>query len=261
MKITCSAIQEEKRQKRIWRARDVVDCNVASCLNKSLHATVLTFFTLPFAENITQFLNFFATDNRRPAVTLMTLLWIFEGRNIIEDGHGIRVSVPGSTTRNNFYLVSRMFWTNDTSKSSICWGANDPRFNFRQVCCFFLTMLTRLCLSYSLLLQRVAKGTQTQSFWGVTSVHEELTALEIFHIWNMENAFSKDFWKILFLKNKRIRGRSKKSFVNVNTSLINKCENHCASLHLDSIKKYQTDFHVWILWSKQPGMLRDLGKM
>ena len=74
----------------------------------------------------------------------MTLLWISEGRNIVENGHGFRVLVPGTTTRSNFYLISRMFWTNDTSRSSICWGRNDPRFNFKQVssclfvfcCCF-----------------------------------------------------------------------------------------------------------------------------
>lgn len=76
----------------------------------------------------------FCLATRYHSVQLTTLLWVSQGRNIVRDGHGVVVSVPGSMTRSNYYLVSRMFWTSDITRSSVSWGQNDPNFNFRQVC-------------------------------------------------------------------------------------------------------------------------------
>ena len=45
--------------------------------------------------------------------------------------------LPGWTGRDmstrNLYLVARMFWCDDISRSGVCWGTFDPEFRFLQV--------------------------------------------------------------------------------------------------------------------------------
>lgn len=90
-------------------------------------------------------------ENNPPSFPLTTLLWVSKGRNITRRGHGFQAT--GSIIRNNFYLIFRMFWSMDTSRSSIYWGQNDPIFNFKQVHCHFrlVEKLSNECFYHSFL--------------------------------------------------------------------------------------------------------------
>ncbi|XP_028397672.1 C2 domain-containing protein 3-like isoform X2 [Dendronephthya gigantea] len=98
------------------------------------------------------------------SVPLTTLLWVSEGRNILRDGHGVAVSVPETMTRSNYYLISRMFWTSDITRSSVSWGQNHPKFNFRQI---FPVLLT------SALLDRMHNNFLTLEVWSKSGGTQE----------------------------------------------------------------------------------------
>ena len=58
---------------------------------------------------------------------LKSLLYIPEGRCITRNSNEHTGKSP------NCYLVCRMFWDEEASKSQVCWNAMDPEFNFNQV--------------------------------------------------------------------------------------------------------------------------------
>lgn len=75
-----------------------------------------------------------ATEYDRDPLTLFNLLWIPEGKGLIEHGyHSNQDMVSGLVTKSNLYLVCRMFWCEEVSKSRVCWGATNPPFGFKQV--------------------------------------------------------------------------------------------------------------------------------
>lgn len=75
-----------------------------------------------------------ATEHDRDPFTLYNLLWIPEGKGLIEHGyHNNQDMAPGLVTKSNLYLVCRMFWCEEVSKSRVCWGATNPPFGFKQV--------------------------------------------------------------------------------------------------------------------------------
>lgn len=47
----------------------------------------------------------------------------------------------------NLYLVCRMFWCDDVSRSNVCWGTFEPQFNFVQV---FTNCFTMYDICYKL---------------------------------------------------------------------------------------------------------------
>ena len=65
-----------------------------------------------------------ATDKE---LLLHSLLYIPEGRCICKGSH------HGLEKPLNCYLVCRMFWDEEASKSSVCWTSFDPQFDFMQV--------------------------------------------------------------------------------------------------------------------------------
>lgn len=71
-------------------------------------------------------------DHGSDTVLLHTLLWVPEGRDIAfqVNGHNQKMTAAlgGSP-----YLVCRMFWSEDTSRSQVCWGTTAPQFGFKQV--------------------------------------------------------------------------------------------------------------------------------
>jgi len=68
------------------------------------------------------------------ALTLYNLLWIPEGKALFQHGYHSSQDVPMAlVTRNNLYLVCRMFWCEEVSKSRVCWGTTNPPFGFKQV--------------------------------------------------------------------------------------------------------------------------------
>ena len=68
------------------------------------------------------------TSSTGDTLTLYTLLWIPEGKGVLQqDSHGI-------VTQSNLYLTCRMFWCEEVSKSRVVWGATSPQFGFKQVC-------------------------------------------------------------------------------------------------------------------------------
>lgn len=70
----------------------------------------------------------------RDPITLYTLLWIPEGDTLIQLGnHGNKDISQGLVIKNNLYLVCRMFWCDEVSKSRVCWGSTNPPFGFKQV--------------------------------------------------------------------------------------------------------------------------------
>ena len=75
-----------------------------------------------------------ATDHDRDPLTLYTLLWIPEGKGLMQHGYHSNQDVSrGLVTKNNAYLVCRMFWCDEVSKSRVCWGTTNPPFGFKQV--------------------------------------------------------------------------------------------------------------------------------
>ena len=73
-------------------------------------------------------------DHVRDPMTLFTLLWIPEGSTLIQLGnHGKKDISQGLVIKNNLYLVCRMFWCDEVSKSRVCWGSTNPLFGFKQV--------------------------------------------------------------------------------------------------------------------------------
>ena len=75
-----------------------------------------------------------ASEHDRNPLTLYNLLWIPEGKELIKHGyHGNQGVAPGLVTKSNLYLVCRMFWCEEVSKSRVCWGATNPLFGFKQV--------------------------------------------------------------------------------------------------------------------------------
>lgn len=71
-----------------------------------------------------------ASDHDRHPITLYTLLWVPEGSALVQPGFH---SKQGFVSKNNLYLVCRMFWCDEVSKSRVCWGATNPSFGFKQV--------------------------------------------------------------------------------------------------------------------------------
>ncbi|CAL1526799.1 unnamed protein product, partial [Lymnaea stagnalis] len=99
------------------------------------------------------------------ALTLHTLLFIQEGRKISITGvpplhmankqPGLLKAQPegrDSVVRNT-YLVCRMFWSNESVHSNVCWGTLDPEFNFLQVAPVLMTsqLLERLRDNYMII--------------------------------------------------------------------------------------------------------------
>lgn len=75
-----------------------------------------------------------ATEHDRDPLTLYNLLWIPEGKGLIQhDYHSNQDIPPGLVTKSNLYLVCRTFWCEEVSKSRVCWGATNPQFGFKQV--------------------------------------------------------------------------------------------------------------------------------
>ncbi|KAI8520271.1 C2 domain-containing protein 3 [Branchiostoma belcheri] len=96
------------------------------------------------------------TGNYEEAQALHMLLLVTEGRNITQKGipsfasrgnrdpHPPPQPVPKvgpvisgfpagrDLSVRNPYLVCRMFWCDETVRSNVCWGTNDPRFDFHQ---------------------------------------------------------------------------------------------------------------------------------
>ena len=67
-------------------------------------------------------------------LTLYNLLWIPEGKALFHHDHHSSQDVPmGLVTKCNLYLVCRMFWCEEVSKSRVCWGTANPPFGFKQV--------------------------------------------------------------------------------------------------------------------------------
>lgn len=67
-------------------------------------------------------------------LTLYNLLWIPEGKALFQHGYHSSQDVPmGLVTKSNLYLVCRMFWCVEVSKSRVCWGTVNPPFGFKQV--------------------------------------------------------------------------------------------------------------------------------
>ena len=60
----------------------------------------------------------------------------------IGEGRGVSCSSKGDLARPaNCFLVCRMFWDEEASRSQVCWNTLDPEFNFIQVgipCLIFL---------------------------------------------------------------------------------------------------------------------------
>jgi len=66
--------------------------------------------------------------------TLYNLLWIPEGKALFQHDYHSSQDVPmGLVTKSNLYLVCRMFWCEEVSKSRVCWGTANPPFGFKQV--------------------------------------------------------------------------------------------------------------------------------
>lgn len=63
-------------------------------------------------------------------VLLHSLLNIPEGRRICKDSH------QGLEKPSNCYMICRMFWDEEASRSKICWSSLDPQFDFMQVYVF-----------------------------------------------------------------------------------------------------------------------------
>ena len=69
-------------------------------------------------------------------LVLHTLLWVPEGKDVSlrgHDRHGNVEVIPGIVKSSNPYLVCRMFWSEDSSRSQVCWGTTTPQFGFKQV--------------------------------------------------------------------------------------------------------------------------------
>ncbi|CAH3017538.1 unnamed protein product, partial [Porites evermanni] len=86
-------------------------------------------------------------EPEREPLTLFLLLWIPEGKDLIQHGYH---SNQGLVTKNNLYLVCRMFWCDELSKSRVCWGSANPSFGFKQVAPVLLTssLLQRVCNNF-----------------------------------------------------------------------------------------------------------------
>ena len=68
------------------------------------------------------------------SLTLYNLLWIPEGKALFQHGYHRSQDVPvGLVTKSNLYLVCRMSWCEEVSKSRVCWGTVNPPFGFKQV--------------------------------------------------------------------------------------------------------------------------------
>ena len=74
-----------------------------------------------------------------------------------------------SRTR-NVYLVCRLFWCDDVSTSSVCWGSSRPKFDFSQVSPVMLT---------SSLLERLRDNVMVVEVWDkkTTADRDELLGL------------------------------------------------------------------------------------
>ncbi|XP_031563486.1 C2 domain-containing protein 3-like [Actinia tenebrosa] len=83
-------------------------------------------------------------EDQIETITLHSLLWIPEGKEITPEP-------PGNSGRSaNLFLVSRMFWCDEVSKSPIYWGTNNPQFVYKQVAPVLLTptLLQRTCNNF-----------------------------------------------------------------------------------------------------------------
>lgn len=75
-----------------------------------------------------------AIEHDRDSLTLYNLLWIPEGKALFQYGYNSNQDAPlGLVTKSNLYLVCRMFWCEEVSKSRVCWGTANPPFGFKQV--------------------------------------------------------------------------------------------------------------------------------
>ena len=73
-------------------------------------------------------------EPERDPITLYTLLWIPEGSKLVlHEHHNENHVSKGLVPKSNLYLVCRMFWCDEVSKSRVCWGDNNPSFGFKQV--------------------------------------------------------------------------------------------------------------------------------
>lgn len=85
-------------------------------------------------------------DHGNATVVLHTLLWIPEGRGValqVSDNYVNQEMV--TAVGGNPYLVCRMFWSEDTSRSQVCWGTATPQFGFKQVSLFTKVFSIIIC--------------------------------------------------------------------------------------------------------------------
>ena len=82
----------------------------------------------------------------RDPLTLYNLLWIPEGKVLTQHGFHTNQDAPsGLVIRSNLYLVCRMFWCEELSKSRVCWGESNPSFGFKQVSRQYCKILFNKC--------------------------------------------------------------------------------------------------------------------
>ncbi|EDO47138.1 predicted protein [Nematostella vectensis] len=102
--------------------------------------------------------------------TLHSLLWIPEGKDILQDLHDPPLSRPSP------YLVCRMFWCDDVTKSAVTWTTSNPRFGFKQVAPVLLTptLLQRACNNFIVVEVWNKRVPQTDQLIGIikVSVHQ-----------------------------------------------------------------------------------------
>ncbi|XP_048589193.1 C2 domain-containing protein 3 isoform X3 [Nematostella vectensis] len=102
--------------------------------------------------------------------TLHSLLWIPEGKDILQDLHDSPLSRPSP------YLVCRMFWCDDVTKSAVTWTTSNPRFGFKQVAPVLLTptLLQRACNNFIVVEVWNKRVPQTDQLIGIikVSVHQ-----------------------------------------------------------------------------------------
>lgn len=66
------------------------------------------------------------TSNNQPLYILQNLLLISEGRDILAADRS-----PWKSC--NLYCISRVFWSKEIGRTSICWNTNHPCFHFQEV--------------------------------------------------------------------------------------------------------------------------------
>ncbi|XP_068718257.1 C2 domain-containing protein 3-like isoform X2 [Montipora capricornis] len=108
-------------------------------------------------------------DLERDPLTVYTLLWIPEGSRLVQHKHHEAKDVPkGLVHKNNLYLVCRMFWCDEVTKSRVCWGDINPLFGFKQVAPVMLN---------SPLLQRICNNVMIIEVWNRIGPHDHADQL------------------------------------------------------------------------------------